>query len=142
MTPNAPPPRTNRLQRIASRARTLAIVYFALLFMGTHIPSVGPGGPSFSDKWAHFAGYLLLTYLVLAGWELTIGILGARHYFAVWLAGVVYGAFDEWTQIPVWRTCDMSDWAADVLGVTIGIVVYQLLRPLLFAVTGRGDGDQ
>jgi VanZ family protein len=139
---DAPPPDSDRFKRIAARARTLAIVYFILLFIGTHIPPAGIGGPSFSDKWAHFSGYLLLTTLVLAGWELTTGTLHPRHYFAVWLAGVVYGAFDEWTQIPVWRTCDMSDWAADVLGVTMGVVVYQLLRPLLFAVTGHRDGNQ
>ncbi len=114
-------------------------MYFVVLFIGTHIPPAGIRGASFSDKWAHFGGYLLLTALVLTGWELTIGKLHPRHYFAVWLAGVVYGAFDEWTQIPVGRTCDMSDWAADVLGVTIGIVVYQILRPLLFAVTGHSD---
>jgi VanZ family protein len=129
---DAPPPSSDRFKRNASRARTLAIMYFILLFIGTHLPPTGVGGPSFSDKWAHFNGYLLLT----------IGTLHPRHYFAVWLAGVVYGAFDEWTQIPVGRTCDMSDWAVDVLGVTGGIVVYQMLRPLLFAVTGRGDDSQ
>jgi VanZ family protein len=139
---DAPPPSSDRFKRNASRARTLAIMYFILLFIGTHLPPTGVGGPSFSDKWAHFNGYLLLTTLVLAGWELTIGTLHPRHYFAVWLAGVVYGAFDEWTQIPVGRTCDMSDWAVDVLGVTGGIVVYQMLRPLLFALTGRGDDSQ
>jgi VanZ family protein len=139
---DAPPPSSERFKRNASRARTLAIIYFILLFIGTHLPPSGVGAPSFSDKWAHFNGYLLLTTLVLAGWELTIGTLHPRHYFAVWLAGVVYGAFDEWTQIPVGRTCDMSDWAVDVLGVTGGIVVYQMLRPLLFAVTGRGDDSQ
>ena len=120
----------------------MAVAYFILLFLGTHIPSVGSGGPSFSDKWAHFGGYLILSVLVLGGWELTIGKLHPRHYFAVWLAGVLYGAFDEWTQIPVWRTCDMNDWAADVLGVTVGIVVYQMLRPLLFAVVGRDEAHQ
>ena len=137
MTHDAPPTQPHRFKRTASRARNLAVVYVVLLFLGTHVPSVGAGEPSFSDKWAHFGAYLFLCVLVLAGWELTIGKLQPRHYFAVWLAGVVYGAFDEWTQIPVGRTCDMSDWAADVIGVTLGIVVYQMLRPLLFAVVGR-----
>lgn len=136
---DAPPARTNRIKKMASRARTLAVAYFIILFIATHVPTVGSGGPSFSDKWAHFSAYLLLCALVLAGWELTIGKLQPRHYFAVWLAGVVYGAFDEWTQIPVGRTCDMSDWGADVLGVTLGIIVYQMLRPMLFAVIGRDE---
>lgn len=136
---DAPPVRTNRIKKMASRARTLAVAYFIILFIATHVPTVGSGGPSFSDKWAHFSAYLLLCALVLAGWELTIGKLQPRHYFAVWLAGVVYGAFDEWTQIPVGRTCDMSDWGADVLGVTLGIIVYQMMRPMLFAVIGRDE---
>ena len=139
---DAPPLHTSRIKRTALRARTLAVAYLIILFVATHVPTVGAGGPSFSDKWAHFSAYLLLGVLVLAGWELTIGKLQPRHYFAVWLAGVVYGAFDEWTQIPVGRTCDMSDWGADVVGVTLGIIVYQMLRPLLFAVVGRDEAHQ
>ena len=127
----------NRFQRIARRARTLALVYFAILFVGTHIPSTAVPSTNFWDKGLHFSGYAVLTICVLAGWELTFGTLQARHYFAVWFAGILYAAFDEWTQIPVGRTCDMNDWLADVLGVVGGIVIYQLLRPLLFAVIGR-----
>jgi VanZ family protein len=134
-------PRESRFRRIASRARTLAIFYFLLLFAGTHIPSIGHSGPSFNDKWGHFGGYLVLTLCILAGWELTIGRLHARHYFAVWLAGVVYGAFDEWTQIPVGRTCDMNDWAADAIGVLCGIILYQIFRPMLFAIVGVSEED-
>ena len=133
---------TNRTKRIALRARTLAVAYLLLLFAATHIPSTGIGPSSINDKSAHFGGYFLLAVLLLAGWELTIGKLQPRHYFAVWLAGVLYGAFDEWTQIPVWRTCDMNDWGADVLGVTVGIVAYQMLRPLLFAIIGRDGAAQ
>lgn len=132
-----PTPASNRFKRLALRARTLAVLYFLLLFAGTHLPSTGPIGPSFYDKYAHFGGYAVLTIVVLASWELTFGTLQAKHYFAVWLAGTIYGALDEWTQIPVGRTCDMNDWFADVAGVLTGIVVYQLLRPLLFAVIGR-----
>lgn len=132
-----PLPPSHRLKRIASRARTLAILFFLMLFAGTHLPSTGINSPSYNDKHVHFGGYALLTIIVLASWELTFGTLKARHYFAVWLAGAVYGALDEWTQIPVGRTCDMNDWFADVAGVLTGIVVYQLLRPLLFAIVGR-----
>jgi VanZ family protein len=127
----------DRFQRIARRARTLALVYFVILFVGTHIPATAVGNPNLWDKGFHFGGYALLTICVLAGWELTVGLLQARHFFAVWFAGVLYAAFDEWTQIPVGRTCDMNDWLADVLGIVGGIVIYQLLRPLLFAIVGR-----
>ena len=72
-----------------------------------------------SDKLLHFGGYAVLTCCVLAGWELTIGMLEPKHYFAVWLAGTLYGAIDEITQIPVGRTCDMNDGLADVLGIVM-----------------------
>lgn len=129
-----------RIRRLASHARVLAAVYFLALFVGTHLPPGQIGAPRFSDKLAHFIGYVGLTVLVLAVWELSTERLQARHFFAVWLAGTVYAAFDEWTQIPVGRTCDMNDWAADVVGIILGIFAYQLLRPLLFAVIGRDAG--
>lgn len=127
--PAAPavPPR----RRWAARARTLAIVYFALLFIATHVPMPSHDMPSYSDKWFHFGGYAVLTMCVLAGWELTIGVLQARHYFAVWLAGTLYGVFDEVTQSFVSRTCDINDWAMDVLGIVCGLLVYRLARALV-----------
>jgi VanZ family protein len=126
--PAAVPPR----RRLASRARSLAIVYFAMLFIATHIPAPSHDLSSLSDKWFHFGGYAVLTVCVLAGWELTIGVLQAKHYFAVWLVGTLYGAIDEITQIPVSRTCDVNDWAADALGIVSGMLVYRLARALLF----------
>jgi VanZ family protein len=126
---NPPGTAVQRLKRIAARARTLAIVYFLLLFLGTHVP---PGSvdstPDLSDKWLHFAGYAVLTVCVLAGWELTVGTLQPKHYFAVWLAGTLYGAFDEVTQTAVGRSCDVNDWMADVLGVVCGLLAYRLGR--------------
>jgi len=87
-----------------------------------------------SDKMLHFCGYATLTVLVLTGWELTIGVLEPKHYFAVWLAGTLYGAFDEITQIPVGRTCDMTDWAADVAGIVTGLLVFRLVRAVVYRV--------
>jgi VanZ family protein len=130
-----------RIRRYASHARVIAAAYFVALFVGTHLPPGEISTPDISDKLAHFIGYAGLATLILAVWELSIGKLQPRHYFAVWLAGVAYGAFDEWTQIPVGRTCDMNDWAADVVGVTSGIIIYRLLRPILFAITGHDDGS-
>lgn len=114
-----------RRRRLASRARTLAGVYLVVLFLGTHLPPTTLESVSYADKWVHFGGYAVLTVCVLAGWELTIGVLRPKHFFAVWLAGTLYGAVDEMTQIPVGRTCDVNDWAADVLGIVAGLLAYQ-----------------
>lgn len=126
---SAPPSlSSDRLHRFASRARTLAIVYLCVLFTATHIPSLPAVGVSLSDKVEHFFAYGLLTIFVLAGWELSIGVLQAKHYFAVWLAGTLYAIVDEATQIPVGRTCDVHDWAADVFGILAGMIAFGLFR--------------
>jgi VanZ family protein len=106
----------------------LALVYFVMLSIATHVPAPNVNSSTFPDKWLHFGGYAVLTMCVLAGWELTIGVLQPKHYFAVWLVGTLYGAVDEITQIPVSRTCDVNDWAADVLGIVCGLLVYRLAR--------------
>ena len=126
---------TERLKRIAARARTLALVYLIVLFIGTHLPleQAEALAPS-NDKSIHFAAYAVLTVLVLTGWELTIGVLQPKHYFAVWLAGVLYGAFDEISQTPVGRMCDMNDWMADVLGIVGGLLAFRLGRAALHRV--------
>lgn len=108
-----------------------------VLFIGTHLPAEGVEGVTISDKFLHFAGYLTLTVFVLAGWELSVGRLEPRHYFAVWLAATLFGAFDEMTQTPVGRTCDANDWLADVLGVVCGLIVYRIGRAAVLRVTGR-----
>ena len=128
-----------RLRRLASRARTLAVIYIAVLFTATHIPSLPTRGVSILDKFEHFAGYGALTLCVLVGWELTIGVLQAKHYFAMWLAGTLYAAIDELTQIPVGRTCDVNDWAADILGIVAGLIAFRLIRGTLYRVLYVGD---
>jgi VanZ family protein len=131
--PHFPPHRTLRLRRWAAHARTLAAFYVVVLFIGTHIPLPPEameviGG---KDRLAHFAGYAVLTFVVLAGWELTIGRLKPKHYFAVWLAGILYGAFDETTQTYVGRICDLNDWVADLLGIVAGLLLFRAASALL-----------
>jgi VanZ family protein len=128
---------TDRLRRLAARARTLAFFYLAALFIATHIP-LPKGSISSSDKLYHFGAYAALTLCVLAGWELTIGVLQAKHYFAVWLVGVLYAGFDEFTQIPVGRMCDANDWMADVLGVVAGLVAFRAFRGGYYWVLAGG----
>ncbi len=126
--PHFRPHRAVRLRRLAAHARTLAAFYFVVLFIGTHLP-IPPEAFSVidnKDKLVHFAGYAVLTLVVLAGWELTIGRLQPKHYFAVWFAGTLYGAFDEITQAYVGRSCDVNDWVADVLGVVIGLLLFRV----------------
>lgn len=114
----------------AARARTLAVAYLLLLAGATHLPQVNMPPIGASDKLYHFVAYAALAVVVLAGWELTLGTLQPKHFFAVWLAGTLYGAIDEITQSPFGRVSDASDWMADCLGVVIGLVTYLAVRRL------------
>ena len=100
-----------------------------------------PPSTAFSmwDKLCHLGGYAMLTFCVLVGWHLTIGRLEPKHYFAVWLAGTLYACFDEITQIPVGRECDVNDWAADVVGIVAGMIAFRLGRSTLYSVWMGGD---
>jgi VanZ family protein len=129
----------SRLRRLASRARTLGVIYLVVLFTATHVPANPNLGFSMADKVQHFVSYGMLTFIVLVGWEMTIGVLQAKHYFAMWLAGTLYATFDELTQIPVGRRCDVNDWAADILGIVVGLVAFRLLRGPLYRMLFIGD---
>ena len=128
-----------RLRRLAARARTLAVVYVVVLFIATHIPTISVERFTLSDKVYHLGGYAVLTLCVLTGWELTIRRLEPKHYFAVWLVGTIYAALDEITQVPVGRTADINDWAADVLGIVTGIIIFRLIRMSLYRTLMGGD---
>lgn len=116
---------------LAARARTLAVVYFVLLATATHWPDDIDASIANNDKLYHFGAYAVLAVCVLAGAEFTLGRLQPKHFFAVWLAGTVYGAIDEVTQPYFRRDCDVGDWFADVLGVVVGLSAYVLLRRLI-----------
>lgn len=107
------------------------LVYVALIFAVSSIPSLTPPGPEFyfKDKAAHFAEYLILGVLVFKGigWQVsrsrwtTFGFL-----FAV---GVSIGALDEIYQsfIPG-RDMSILDWYADAAGVAVGMGMFVFTR--------------
>jgi VanZ family protein len=139
-----------RIGLAALLVRVLSIAVILGMFFGTHLPYVGPQGINHMDKVLHFSAYLLLTTCLLTSWELTrlyyrlarfqhkLGVLQPSHYFVVWLVVILYGLFDEITQIPFGRTCDGLDWLADVAGAATGLVLFQAVRFLMFRFLGVG----
>ena len=124
--------RTRRHAAIARFARYGTVGLLLCLFIGTHYPADQlPPEIGAADKIIHCLAYLTLSFSALVSWDLAIGPLRAIHYFAVWLVGTLYGAFDEITQIPVGRHGDINDWVCDVLGIVIGLILFRLLRPTL-----------
>ncbi len=150
-----------RIGLAALLVRVLSIGVILGMFFGTHLPYVGPQGISHMDKMLHFSAYLLLTTCLLTSWELTrlhyrlaksqhnksphnksqhkLGVLQPLHYFVVWLVVILYGLFDELTQIPFGRTCDGLDWLADVAGAATGLILFQAVRFLVFRFVWVGS---
>jgi len=124
--------------RLATVARYATVLLLLGLFACTHCPLPElPHQVTGLDKLAHSLIYLLLAFSVLTSWELSIGLLQPHHYFTVWLLGTLYGAFDEISQIPVGRHCDLADWLCDILGIVLGLICYRVLRPLISRVIQR-----
>jgi len=124
-------PKRHRHARIAA---VLLILYWIVLFIGTHIPSVG-GTPKirFPDKTAHMVGYTALAFLLAVAISRRRRITPAL-YVLLFGAGAIYGAIDEGTQMLVpGRHADVVDWLADIVGVITGLITFGSLRAIIHA---------
>jgi len=101
--------------------------YWLALFLSTHLPALpGPMKVSGLDKLAHCAAYAGLAFLFAAVW------LGWKRHswpvFAAIASGLaIYGILDEISQVPVGRTADVYDWFADLLGISLGLLLHAVL---------------
>jgi VanZ family protein len=127
-----------RLLNRASVAAVLLVVFWACLFVATHVPLESAGfGRQFSDKILHFAGYAGLALLLC--WAVS-----SRRRFtsATWLAVMVavsaYATADELLQIPIaGRTAEVGDWVADVAGAACGSTGFAVLWVVSGAARAR-----
>ena len=108
-----------------SRLRLLALVlYVALIFVASSIPSLTPPGPRFllRDKAAHFLEYAVLGGLLFKGIGFGVSRSRLLTFGFLMAVGASLGALDELYQsyIPG-RFMDVYDWYADALGVTMGV---------------------
>ena len=100
--------------------------YWAVLFVATHWPSsIEPLEGQYFDKVAHFLAYGLLAWLAARAFGDHMARGGWRWLFYLWLAIAVYGAFDEWLQIPVGRSCEFYDWLADLFGAAVALIAFR-----------------
>jgi len=107
------------------------IGYWLVLFAGTHLPRVRipnvAGGHS--DKILHLVAFAGLSFLL--SWAIpTKHSDRFRNVRMAGLAAILYGAFDELTQIPVGRTADWLDLLADTIGVVLGLIGYCVCREI------------
>ena len=110
------------------RFAILALVpYWLLLFIGTHIPTKSMPKIDDLDKLIHASAYAGLAFLLV--WAIPPRLYrGARRYLLAAILAVVYGVFDEVSQMLVGRTADVMDWLYDCLGVCIGLFLFFVVR--------------
>jgi VanZ family protein len=123
-------PRQNRLSS-ATISKILLAGFVLLLLTATHLPPSSmlllPEEHNI-DKLYHFTAYAILAGLLATAWQLSTGILTARHLRWVWCAVAIFGALDEITQIAVNRDCSIWDWTADAVGAACGLLAFVWLR--------------
>jgi VanZ family protein len=103
--------------------------YWAGLFVATHLPRVTVRLPGEStDKAIHMVIFAILAVIVAVTWQLSAGGLKLRHLCWIWVFIAIYGGLDEWTQMAVGRSASVADWAADVVGAALGLLLFAWLR--------------
>jgi hypothetical protein len=118
----------------------LLVSYWLVLFILAHIPI-----PQFvyraqvSDKTLHFLAYLILVFLL---WftispDKKVSLRKAAAWLVL-LAVIVYGAADEVTQGYVGRSCDVRDFAADMVSTLTGLILFSIFSfwPAALLVAG------
>lgn len=110
----------------------LAAVSIGSLLPPAHLPS-----QAFDvwDKAQHAAGFALLTLLGLPAFATS------RRRVLIGLA--IYGAAIEVAQqMSGWRTGDLMDWVADVIGVLAGLLLHWAVASLRRSATAASRGAQ
>lgn len=113
--------------------QVLLAIYCVALFAGTHWPKLPGIDVPGRDKTLHAVAFAVLTGLLLSvlarqsrlarGWPIALAAVAIVAFYA---------ALDEWTQPYAGRTCDLLDWAADMVGavsVGLGYLIATRLRP-------------
>jgi len=119
----------------------LALGAWAALVAAASLVPLPPGpGQAFlfpgSDKVAHALAYAVLCALIV--WS-TAGVRRGGRLLASAGAAGLFGLLMELLQPLTGRTCDMKDWAADVLGVVAAILAIALVARVLRGAKARTD---
>ncbi len=114
------------------------LAYWLLIFILTHTPAVDLPAVKVNDKLAHFLAYGMLGGLLyLAGWSANPRRSLQSLALWVWTIGLAYGAIDEWLQALVGRDCELGDWLADAVAITIAVVVLTGVRWTMAGKSGQ-----
>lgn len=118
-------------------APILLVVYWILLFTGTHLPGAALKSLHANDKLMHCAAFSGLAFLL--AWAIPKHLFGRIP--SLLLAAIItmtYAVVDEWTQafVPN-RTPDVKDFLADCVGMILGFTAYLILRTIISVERGK-----
>jgi VanZ family protein len=106
------------------------ILYWLLVLTLTSLPGADLPDVPISDKIEHLLAFGGLGFLLNLSLRIQNKFTLIKKYPA-WSTIIIvsiYSAFDELHQIFIpGRTCDIKDWAADTLGVTIGVIIMSII---------------
>lgn len=104
-----------------NRWRIAGIALLVIVLAGTLAPEFGAlkgrGSDLLNDKWAHG-----ITFTLLAVWY--AGQYDRHYYWRLVTGLLLFGAFIEFCQsLLTYRTAETADFAADALGVFVGVLI-------------------
>ena len=115
------------------------LLYTFALVVATHLPKIGGIVRTAGvDKLLHFGAYFVQATLAAAAVAAT-GRLGRRNAVILIAALAAFGGLDELTQPWFSRSAEWADWAADCLGVALGVSLVMLLSQRLNRSTPQGE---
>lgn len=125
------------LRRIVScqRSLLLGLIFFAVMVAIGSIPGEAPAlSAKVPDKLLHFVAYSFLTGCIFGSLS---GGLWSRSWRSVLYVGML-GALDENIQrfLP-YRSCDIADWAFDMLAAVCSVLILSLIYQLLNPVSAK-----
>ena len=118
---------TPRQRPLLIAAVLLALAWWLLMFLGTHMPMPPKTHVNVNDKLQHAAAYAGLAFLLLVAVR-AFRRRSGRLYLVVIGVGALYGVADELTQLLVPnRSAELLDWIADITGLALGAAAFAVI---------------
>ncbi len=107
----------------------LFAAYWLTIFVLTHMPMPEVEGvPRNTDKFVHFVFYGGFVWF-LSLWLSARKFWNGKLAILIFAAAAIYAALDEILQIPIEsRTADVWDFVMDVVGASLALLLFSLVR--------------
>lgn len=107
-------------------SRTFPLWAYALaVVVACSVPIALPRqGGLWTDKSDHFAAFLVFEILVVRALRSGAQSVLRRHGVAIAISALFGAMLEGWQGLLPWRSMELLDWVADVLGAVLGAVIH------------------